>query len=171
MVKKNDVVVQLLTCSPLNHRHNDSVYINSYADIPAAIMKQIANLSDVEVYNMQFTLMVVDQPSRYVFGVNRGNFVQTESGIRELAEKNKYAKEMICTNPGSYLVVENYPRSLKRLDHANVPVEKQTVLTYGQVRHPIYPVVNLRSAKPMVGNGDPLSAVYKRMKDEAVASK
>ena len=161
-------MIQLITYSPLNQKHNNAVNIAEYSQIEDAVREQIANLTDIEVLNMQFTL-VANKNSKFTFGVKRGNAKQTERDILDLASHNKYAKSVSCTGRGSYLVIENYPRSFKRTDHASISVERQTTMTFGQVKHPVYPLNNFK--KPVVNNGDALAAVFARMQDEQVASK
>ncbi len=141
-------MVQLITYSPLNPRNNNAVNVQTFADVEKSIKDQISNLTDIEVLNMQFT-MVAQSGEPFVFGVKRGN-----------------AKSVTCTGRGNYLIVENYPRSLKRIDHANMPVERQTTLTFGQAKHPIYSIGNF--GKPVVNNGDALSVVFARMQRVAV---
>jgi hypothetical protein len=155
--------LQLITYSPINQRHNASVHIESYADIEKTIKEQIANLTDIEVLNMQFTMVVVanSKIKPFTFGVNRGNAKQTERDILDLASHNKYAKTVSCTRRGSYLVIENYPRSFKRSDHANIPVERQTTMTFGHAKYPIYSVGNF--GKPVVNKGDTLATVFADM--------
>ncbi len=162
-------MVQLITYSPLNSRHNAAVNAESYSDVVAAIKTQIENLADVEVLNMQFTMIAKGNSEKFIFGVKRGNAKQTERDILDLASHNKYAKSVSCTGRGNYLVVENYPRSFKRHDHANISVDRQTTLTFGQASYPIYPVGNF--GKPVVNNGDALAAVFARMQNEKVAGK
>lgn len=158
-------MVQLITYSPLNPRNNNAVNVQTFADVEKSIKDQISNLTDIEVLNMQFT-MVAQGGDPFVFGVKRGNAKQTERDILDLASHNKYAKSVTCTGRGNYLIVENYPRSLKRIDHANMPVERQTTLTFGQAKHPIYSIGNF--GKPVVNNGDALSVVFARMQRVAV---
>jgi len=162
-------MIQLITYSPLNHRHNAAIDVAAYADVEKAVKAQIENLSDSEVLNMQFTLVAAQNVQPFTFGVKRGNAKQTERDILDLASRNKYAKSVSCTTKGNYLVVENYPRSFKTADHARIDVERQTTLTFGQAKHPIYP---LNSFKKPVVNGDvALSVVFDRMQKELVASK
>jgi len=161
-------MIQLITYSPLNQRHNNAVNIAEYSQIENSVREQIANLTDIEVLNMQFTL-VANKNSKFTFSVKRGNAKQTERDILDLASHNKYAKSVSCTERGNYLVIENYPRSFKRTDHASIPVERQTTMTFGQVKHPVYPLNNFK--KPVINNGDALSAVFARMQAEQVASK
>ena len=166
--------MELVIYSPLNHRHNHLEKVNSYAEVEAALKKTIENLSDSEVINMQFRL---EQKQRvggkvipsYTFGLKRGNFVQTEQDIMKLKTENHLAIGTRCTKPGKYLVVENYPRTYKRKDHANVSVATQCILEYGQPEYPIYSVGNLKRA--VVNRGEALSVVFERMQNEAVAGK
>jgi len=158
-------MVQLITYSPLNHRNNKAVYVRTFEK---SIKEQIANLTDIEVLNMQFT-MVAQSVEPFVFGVKRGNAKQTERDILDLASHNKYAKSVTCTGRGNYMIIENYPRSFKRSDHANMPVERQTTLTFGQTKHPIYSIGNF--GKPVVNQGDALPVVFARMQQERVIGK
>lgn len=162
-------MIQLITYSPLNHKHNTAVKVEAYADVEKCVKEQIENLSDIEVLNMQFTLVAKPESQPFTFGVKRGTAKQTERDILDLASRNKYAKSVSCTGRGNYLVVENYPRSFKKTDHASISVERQTTMTFGQVKYPVYPLNNFK--KPVVNNGDALSAVFARMKNEKVASK
>lgn len=162
-------MVQLITYSPLNQRHNHAVNVQTYSEVEKAIKEQIANLTDIEVLNMQFTMVADRGAQPFTFGVKRGNAKQTERNILDLASGNKYAQSVRCTGRGNYLVIENYPRSFKRRDHANISVDRQTTLTFGQAQHPIYPLNNFK--KPVVNSGDALSVVFARMQVEQVASK
>lgn len=161
-------MVQLITYSPLNHRNNKAVYVHTFEEVEKSIKDQISNLTDMEVLNMQFT-MVAQGGEPFVFGVKRGNAKQTERDILDLASHNKYAKSVTCTGRGNYMIIENYPRSFKRIDHANMPVERQTTLTFGQTKHPIYSIGNF--GKPVVNQGDALPVVFARMQQERVIGK
>lgn len=162
-------MIQLITYSPLNHRNNKAVYVRTFEEVEKSIKEQIANLTDIEVLNMQFTMVESQKSATFIFGVKRGNAKQTERDILDLASHNKYAKSVTCTGRGNYLIVENYPRSFKRSDHANMPVERQTTLTFGQAKHPIYSIGNF--GKPVVNQGDALSVVFARMQQERVIGK
>ena len=167
------MALDLLVQSPLDYRHNSAVQVSTPEDVIKAVKAQVANLTDMEVQSMHFTIVDTTQnaTSSFVFGVNRGNFRMTAPDIMSLAARNKYVQCIRCAEKGPYMVVMNYPRSLKKRDHATVPVEHQTTLVYGQPAYPVYSLAD-EFETPIINPGaGSLRMAFNRLCEQKVASR
>ena len=161
--------ISIFVSSTINPKFNGVISANTYPDIEKAVLKTISPMSDTELMNSQFTLVVSEQ-CKYVFGMRRATTQrQTREQIFALAEKNKYAKNVECTQDGNYLVIDNFPRGYTSAEHSAVPIPRQTTLTYGQASFPVYTVDGL-SKRPAINPGQPLpvviSGMQKRLREE-----
>ncbi len=173
--------ISIFVSSTINPKFNGVISANTYPDIEKAVLKTISPMSDTELMNSQFTLVVsqqhnvVSEQCKYVFGMRRAtNQRQTREQIFTLAEKNKYAKNVECTQDGNYLVIDNFPRGYTSAEHSAVPIPRQTTLTYGQASFPVYTVDGL-SKRPAINPGQPLpvvvSGMQKRLREEQINKK